>query len=80
LFVCEIYRELLNGFAPKFTWKTCFVTRLDEFECQGQTSRSLGTKAAFFGPFGSLCAVYLVKHLLPLVYTAVHDCWIKISR
>jgi len=33
--------------------------RSDEFEGQGQKSRSLGTKTEFFGHFGGLCAVYV---------------------
>jgi len=44
----------------KFTRKTCLIPRSDEFEGQGQTSRSPETKTAFiFGPFGSLRAVYV---------------------
>jgi len=31
----------------KSTWKTCMVPRSDEFEGQGQRSRSPGTKTAF---------------------------------
>jgi len=38
----------------KFTQKTCLVTRQDEFEGQGHRSRSPGTKAMCFGPFGGL--------------------------
>jgi len=34
----------------KFTGKTCLVPRSDEFEGQGQRSRSPGTKT-FFRPF-----------------------------
>jgi len=34
----------------KFTRKTCLVPRSDEFEGQGQTSRSPGTKNGIFGP------------------------------
>jgi len=34
----------------RFTRKTCLVRRSDDFECQGQMSRSLGTKTVFFGP------------------------------
>ena len=44
-FVCESY---ISGTAErsctKFTGKTCLVPRLDEFECQGQRSRSQGQK------------------------------------
>jgi len=38
----------------KFIWKTCLVPRLDQFEGQGQRSRSPGTKTAFLSPFGGL--------------------------
>jgi len=31
----------------KFTWKTCLIPGLNEFEGQGQRSRSPGTKTAF---------------------------------
>jgi len=41
-------RQWMTGTAEricaKFTRKTCLVLRLDEFECQGQRSRSPGTK------------------------------------
>ena len=33
-----------------FTGKTCLVPRSDEFECQGQRLRSLGTKTRFALP------------------------------
>jgi len=33
----------------KFTERTCLVSCLDEFECQGQRSRSPGTKNALSG-------------------------------
>ena len=42
----------------KFTRKTCLVLRSDEFECQGQRSRSPGTKNA-------LCTHYVT----PAVWT-----------
>ena len=35
----------------KFTWKTCLVPPLDEFE--GQRSRSQGQKTAFFCPLAA---------------------------
>jgi len=47
----------------RFTRKTCLVTHFGKFESQGQRSRSPGTKTALFGPFGSLHAVPLAKHL-----------------
>jgi len=48
----------------KFTWKTCLVPGLDEFEGQGQSSRSQRQNTPFFGPYGSLSVVLcLVKHL-----------------
>jgi len=47
----------------KFTRKTCLVLRSDEFECQGQRSRSSGTKKRRFGyregDFGGLREVYV---------------------
>jgi len=36
LFVSQISRELLNGFARNSQRKMCLVCRSDEFECQGQ--------------------------------------------
>jgi len=47
LFVCgsSISGELLNGFA-QIHRVTCLVPCSDEFECQGQTARSPGTKNA----------------------------------
>jgi len=41
----------------KFTWKTRLVPRLDEFEGQGQRSKSPVTKMAFLCPSGGLHAV-----------------------
>ena len=41
----------------EFTWKTYLVPHSDEFEGQGQRSRSPGT--AFFGPFDGLHVVYV---------------------
>jgi len=41
--VNQISPERLNGFVPN-SRKVCLVPRLDEFECQGQRSRSPGTK------------------------------------
>jgi len=63
LFVYEISWGTAQRICSKFTGKMCWVPRSDEFECKDQRSRSPGTKTAFFGPFGGLCAVYLVKHL-----------------
>jgi len=42
------------------------VPRSEEFEGQGQRSRSPGTKTSFFGPFGSLCAVYVWQNIFSL--------------
>jgi len=60
LFVYEISREPLNGFAPiSQTGKTCLVPRSDEFECQDRTN-----KKRHFWPFRrSACGLCLVKHL-----------------
>ena len=42
----------------KFTLKTCLVPRSDEFECQGQRSRSPGTKDALSSPVTPPPAAY----------------------
>jgi len=72
-FVYEISREPLNEFAPnshgRRARKTCLVPRSDEFE--GQRSRSPGTKAAFFGPFCGLRAVYVSKDIKKVCLVAV---------
>ena len=47
----------------KFTGKTCFVPRLDEFECQGQRSRSPGQLRHFWPFWQPACSLCLVKHL-----------------
>jgi len=57
LFVYEISREPLNGFASNSHGRR--VWSLDEFEGQDQRSRSPGTKTAFFGPYGGLRVVYV---------------------
>jgi len=41
-FVCLSLKYLGN--CAKFTGKTCLIPHSDEFECQGQRSRSPGTK------------------------------------
>jgi len=46
-FVHEISQKPLNGFVTKFTRKTCLVPYSEEFQGQGQRSRSPGTKTAF---------------------------------
>jgi len=43
----------------KCTRKTCLFPRLDEFECQGQRSKSPETKDGIFGPFGGMRAVHI---------------------
>jgi len=57
----EISRQPLNGFAPNsHRRRVWFVARkIMEVKVKGQESRSLGTKTAFFGPFGGLRAVYV---------------------
>ena len=51
VFVCH---SNISGTAErictKFTGNTCLVPRSDEFECQGQRSRSPGTKNALYPP------------------------------
>jgi len=61
LFVYEISREPLNGFAPnshgRRVWSLAQTSL--KVKVKGQWSRSPGTITAFFGPFGSLRAVYV---------------------
>jgi len=61
LFVYEIPRELLNGFAPyshgRRVWSLARKTL--KVKVRGQRSRSPGTKMAFFGLYGGLRAVYV---------------------
>jgi len=47
LFVYEISRKPLNGFATNSHWKTCLVPRWDDFECQGERSKVKVTKDKF---------------------------------
>ena len=55
--VCDVFVRVWNisgtaeRICAKFTGKTCFVPRSGEFECQGQRSRSPGTKTGIFRPF-----------------------------
>jgi len=58
LFVYEISLELLTGFMPYSQGRRVWSLP-DEFECQGQRSRSSGTKTAFCCHFGGLHAVYV---------------------
>jgi len=61
LFVYEIYREPLNGFAPnsrgRRIWSLVRTTLKVKVKAQGL--RSPGTKNGIFGPFGGLRAVYV---------------------
>jgi len=61
LFVCEISREPLNGFAPNSHGRRAWslARMILNVKVKGQRSRSPGTKTVFFGPFGGLCAVYV---------------------
>jgi len=65
LFVCEISREPLNGFAPNSHGRhvSSLVWMSLKVKVKGQGH--LRQKTAFFGPFGGLHAVYvcLVKHV-----------------
>jgi len=67
--VYEISREPLDGFMPNSQGRRAWsLARSDEFESQGQRSRSKGTKRHFWPfrrPAGGLC---LVKHLQSLVH------------
>jgi len=66
VFVYEISREPLNGFAPKFTWKSCLVPCSDEFKGQDQRSIAKVTRDTngIFGPFRRpACGLCLLKHL-----------------
>jgi len=59
LFVYEISRELLNGFAPnshgRHVWSLAQTSLKVRVKGQGHQ----GQKMAFFGPFGVLCVVYV---------------------
>jgi len=61
LFVYEISREPLNGFAPNSQGRrACSLARTTlKVKVKGQRSRSPGTKNGIFGPFGGLHAVYV---------------------
>jgi len=43
----------------KFTGKACLVPRSDEFECQGQRSRSPGTKNRHFSAISAACVQFM---------------------
>jgi len=65
LFVYEMSRKQLNGFAPN-SQGTCFIPSSDEFECQlGQRSKVKVTREKqHFRPFRQpACGLCLVKHL-----------------
>ena len=54
----EIFWEQLNGFVPNSHGRSVWsLAWRDEFE--GQRSRSLEAKMAFFGPFCGLHAVHV---------------------
>jgi len=57
LFVYEISREPLYGFAPNSQGKRVLVPRSDEFEGARSKVKRQGQKTAFFGIFGGLRAV-----------------------
>ena len=62
-FVYEISLEPLNGFAPD-SHRRRLGPRADEFEGQGQRSRSPGTNNCIIWPFQwPGCGLCLVKHL-----------------
>jgi len=65
-FVYEISRGTAEEICCKFVAKTCLAPRWDKFECQGQMSRSPGTKRHFFGP--SAACMQFVKTSLALVF------------
>ena len=54
----------------KFTGKMCLVSHLDEFECQGQRSRSPGRKTGFLSDISGtaewICAKFTLKMCLVL--------------
>ena len=58
-FFCLSISGTAEWICAKFTRKMCLVPRSDEFEGQGQSSRSPWTKMAFFGPFSGLHVVYV---------------------
>jgi len=61
LFVYDICREPLNGFAPNsHERRVRSLGRANlNVKVKGQRSRPSGTKTAFSGPFGGLHAVYV---------------------
>jgi len=61
LFVCEIYREPLNGFAPNSHGRRVrSLGRISlRVKVKSQRSRSPETKNGIFGSFGGMRAVYV---------------------
>jgi len=59
LLVYEISPGTSERICAKFDQKVYLVSRSDEFEGQGQRSRSPRTKDGIFGHFGGLRAVYV---------------------
>jgi len=71
LFVYEISREPLNGFAPNSRRRRVWYLARKSLnvKVKGQRSRSPGTKNGLFGLFGGLCAVcvnYVPKSIFSL--------------
>jgi len=77
LFVYEISRQPLNGFAPnshgRRVWSLVGVPRSDEFESQGQKTKVkvVRVKNGIFGPKAHKAKVELLSlnSLLPLSYS-----------
>jgi len=59
LFVCEISREQLNRFAPNSHRRLVWFLALTSLKVKAKVTRD---KTTFFGPFGGMLAVCLVKH------------------
>jgi len=72
-FVYEMSREPLNGSAPNSHGRRVWsLARMSlKVMVKSQKSRSPETKTAFFGPFGGLRAVCLVKASLPVAYIII---------
>ena len=69
LFVYEISRGTAERICAKFTGKTCFVPRSEEFERQGQRSKVKVTrdKNGIFGPFEAVLRLVVGELILMLI-------------
>ena len=63
LFVYEISPEPLNAFAPNSQGRHVLSLALANLNVKVKGQGHQEQKPVFFGPFGGLCTVCLVKHL-----------------